>query len=112
MKFLPTRIHGILDYLEGVLLLVLGGLTAGSLRLMCLVIGLAILGLSVLTRYELGIVKLVPMPIHLAVDGVAGVALLATAAANWGITLAPVVAVIAILTIGAALVTQTGPAEV
>ncbi|MBW3591895.1 MAG: hypothetical protein KY393_08645 [Actinobacteria bacterium] len=111
MKFLPTRIHGILDYLEGLLLLVLAALTAGSLRVTCLVVGIAILGLSVFTRYELGVIRVVPMPVHLLMDGVAGVVLIAGGAANWGRSMSLVVVIIGIFTIGAALVTQTSPTE-
>ena len=70
-KPITTRLHGVLDYLTGGLLLVaprllgLGGTGAGRLLRLA---GASHAGYSVLTDYELGAVKLVPMRTHLALD--------------------------------------------
>ena len=76
MRFIPTRIHGVLDYATGGMLLsapnLLGlGDVPASARVLRLAGGGA--GLySMLTDYELGAVKLVPMPVHLALDAASG----------------------------------------
>lgn len=62
MKPISTKMHGVIDYL-----------TSGTL----LVLPRA-LGWRPLTRYELGLAKVLPMKAHLALDGMSG-ALLAAA---------------------------------
>jgi hypothetical protein len=81
MRIIPTQIHGVLDYATGGVLLSapnllgLGGVPS-SARVLRLAGGVAAL-YSMLTDYELGAVKLVPMPAHLALDAASG-ALLAS----------------------------------
>ena len=76
MRFIPTRIHGVLDYATGGALLwapnLLGlGDVPAAARVLRLAGGGA--GLySMLTDYELGAVKLIPMPVHLALDAASG----------------------------------------
>lgn len=78
-KLIPTRFHGVLDYLFGVLYIALPFLlnwpqpAAGIL----IALGAGTLLYSVLTRYELGLVKLLPMPAHLAIDLLGGLLLVA-----------------------------------
>ena len=75
-RVIPTQVHGVLDYLTGgTLLLVpkvlgLNGVPA-SARVLRLAGGGAIL-YSLLTDYELGVVRLLPMPAHLAMDAASG----------------------------------------
>ncbi len=81
MRVIPTQVHGVLDYLTGGMLLsaprVLGlEDVPTSARVLRLAGGGAAL-YSMLTDYELGAVKLVPMPVHLALDATSG-ALLAS----------------------------------
>ena len=79
MRMIPMRVHGVLDYLTGGTLLsapkVLGlNDVPASARVLRLAGGGAIL-YSLLTDYELGTVKLLPMPAHLAMDAASGVLL-------------------------------------
>ena len=76
MRVISTRTHGVLDYLTSGMLLSaprLLGLTdiPASARAFRLAGGGAAL-YSLLTDYELGAVKLVPMPVHLALDAASG----------------------------------------
>ena len=81
MRVISTRAHGVLDYLTGATLLSapsLFGLTdvPASARVFRLAGGGATL-YSLLTDYELGVVRVLPMPLHLAMDAASG-ALLAS----------------------------------
>jgi hypothetical protein len=81
MRVISTRTHGVLDYLTGGMLLSapsLLGLTAvpASARVFRLAGGGAAI-YSLLTDYELGAVRVLPMPVHLAMDAASG-ALLAS----------------------------------
>jgi hypothetical protein len=75
---LPTRIHGVLDYAVGALLIVLpfvlrfGG---GAQTWIMVALGAATIVYSIFTDYELGVVKRLQMPVHLWLDGVGGVLL-------------------------------------
>jgi hypothetical protein len=77
-KLIPTRVHAVLDYLFGVLFLVLPHLLEWSPTATWLMmsIGLGILVLSLLTNYELGVLKWIPVPFHLGVDLLVGLVLL------------------------------------
>ena len=76
MRMIPPQVHGVLDYLTGGMLLsapkVLGlSDVPASARVLRLAGGSAIL-YSLLTDYELGVVRLLPMPAHLAMDAASG----------------------------------------
>ena len=77
---IDTRTHGIIDYLTGTLLILapylFGFATGGIEQWLPQVLGVMIIGMSLLTNYELSVAKLIPLKAHLAVD-VAGGALLA-----------------------------------
>ena len=77
MKLFSTRTHGVLDYLSVILLSVLPRALGWDKTVTRLLSGsaLATLVYSFLTRYELGAVKVLPMPAHLALDGVSGLTL-------------------------------------
>ena len=70
MRRIPTRIHGALDYLTSGALLALPRALGWDPGVTRLISGAALgtIGYSALTRYELGLVKLLPMPAHLALD--------------------------------------------
>jgi len=82
MRFVPTRVHGIADWLLGALLVALPwllGLDRGSPE-GWLPIALGAMGLAVtfFTDHEMGVVRRIPMVGHLWVDGLAGTLLAAS----------------------------------
>lgn len=80
MRAIPTRIHGIVDYLTGVLLIVLpwliGTADGSAAQWGPIAAGLASVVYAALTDYELGVVPLLSMRVHLAIDAVIGLLLL------------------------------------
>lgn len=84
MAILSTRTHGMLDYSMGVLLLVapylFGFANGGAAQWVPMVIGAGGILYSLLTRYELGAVRLIPMPVHLGLDAASGLMLAASPA--------------------------------
>lgn len=78
MRFVPTRIHALVDYGVGVVLLalpfVLG--VSGAQRWALVALGLAAITYSLLTDYELGALRVLSVPAHLALDVLFGVAML------------------------------------
>ena len=76
MRFVPTRIHGFLDYLMGALLIVapwLFGFAAGGAETWVpVVLGVGALLYSLLTDYELGAAKVLSMSAHLWLDVLSG----------------------------------------
>jgi drug/metabolite transporter (DMT)-like permease len=76
---LPTRIHGMLDYLLGTLLIaspwLFGFADNEAARWVPVALGAAVLLYSAFTDYELGVVKKVQMPVHLFLDALGGVLL-------------------------------------
>ena len=118
MRFLSTRIHGVLDYLMGALLIaspwLLGFADAPNEAAVWVpvALGAGALVYSLLTDYELGLVRKIPMPTHLALDAGAGVLL---AASPWLFGFAEWVwvphLVLGLLEVGAALVTRKHPAD-
>ncbi len=74
MKIISTRMHGVLDYLTAGALLALPralGWDGGVTRMMTGA-ALGTFGYSALTNYELGLLKVLPMPAHLALDTLSG----------------------------------------
>ncbi|MBW3570149.1 MAG: hypothetical protein KY467_03490 [Gemmatimonadetes bacterium] len=76
---LPTRVHGMLDYLLGSLLIgapwLFGFAAGGAETWVPVVLGGGILLYSLFTDYELGAVKRLQMPAHLLLDAVGGLLL-------------------------------------
>lgn len=79
---IPTRVHGVLDYLTAAVLIlapfVVGFADGGAAQWVPIVIGAATIVASLLTRYELGVAPVIPMPVHLMLDVAMGVVLLAS----------------------------------
>ncbi|SDY61828.1 SPW repeat domain-containing protein [Citreimonas salinaria] len=77
---IDTKTHGIIDYVTGALLLVAPYLfnfaTGGIEQWLPQLLGVLIIVMSLLTRYELSVAKVIPLKVHLGVD-MAGGALLA-----------------------------------
>ena len=114
MRIIPTRIHGVIDYLMGVVLIaapwVLGFAEGGAETWVPVIIGAGAIVYAMLTNYELGVVGLLSMPMHLAIDAVGGIFL---AVSPWLFGFADFVwvphVVVGVLALGAAAMTQTVP---
>jgi hypothetical protein len=82
MRFIPTQFHGVLDYLTaGVLIAapaMLGFRKQGMQTWLPMALGVGTIGYSLLTDYELGLFKIIPMPVHLALDAANGALLAAS----------------------------------
>ena len=82
MRFIPTKLHGIIDYLWGLSLLaspwVLGYADVPAAKWLAIAFGLGAILYSLITAYELGLVRILPMPLHLIVDGAGGAFLAAS----------------------------------
>jgi hypothetical protein len=78
-KPISTKTHAILDYLTVPTLLVLPRVLGLNKKVLTLLTGTAfgLLSYSMLTRYELGLFKLLPMKGHLAIDMLSGTMLAA-----------------------------------
>jgi hypothetical protein len=115
MKIIPKFYHGVLDYLSGLLLLAapnlfgfaeIGGATVWVPR----IVGIMILLQALMTDYELGVMKIVPISMHLMMDYVIG-AFLFVAPFVFGISVRSMVAtvlliVVALVAIGGAAMTE------
>lgn len=77
MQVITSRIHAVLDYLVGALLIVapyvLGFATRGPEQWIAQVLGAATIVMALMTRYEFSIAKVIPLPAHLVVDAASGV---------------------------------------
>lgn len=82
LRFVPTKTHGVLDYLSVATLLAAPRALGWGPRATTLLTGAAAgtLVYSLLTRYEFGLKKLLPMPAHLALDAAGGALLCAAPA--------------------------------
>ncbi|MDQ4075675.1 MAG: hypothetical protein M3220_05430 [Chloroflexota bacterium] len=110
MEVISTKVHGVLDYLAAALLLLLPWMVEWNptVETLLLILGAGLLVYSLLTRYELGVWKVIPMGVHLVLDGLAGLILLGAAfalddldsGAFW------VLILFGLLELGAALLTE------
>ena len=82
MRFLPTNVHGVIDYLWGLALLaapwLFGFADIPAATWVAIVFGAGAILYSVVTAYELGLLKILPMPMHLILDGIGGIVLAAS----------------------------------
>ena len=82
MKVISTKTHGVVDYVGGLALLLapylFGFEDQGIAASIPQALGVIILAQSVLTRYELGLLKVVPMKMHLLMDYAASLFLAAS----------------------------------
>jgi hypothetical protein len=115
MRIIPTRVHGMLDYGTGLLLLIspyLFGFSdvGGAAQYIPMILGAGIIAASLITDYELSIARIIPMPMHLAGDIAGGVLL---AASPWLFGFADRVyaphLIIGLMEIAAGLMTRTTP---
>lgn len=117
MKILTTRVHGMIDYTIGVILIaapwLLDFARGGAETWVPVILGIGIITYSLMTNYELGVVKSIPMTTHLWLDGIAGAFL---ALSPWLLNFADFVyiphVIVGLLEIGVVFITQTVPSEV
>lgn len=116
MRFISTRTHGVLDYVVGALLIVvpyiLGFADGTAAQWVPQVLGLVAIGGALMTDYELGLMRVIPMPVHLGIDIASG-ALLALSPWLFGFSdrvFWPHL-LVGIMEIGAGLTTRTAPGD-
>ncbi|MFC7398700.1 SPW repeat protein [Chelatococcus sp. GCM10030263] len=82
MQVIPTRTHGIIDYIVGIILIIapylLGFADGTAAQWVPMILGATTIVYSLLTNYELGAVRILPMPVHLGLDGLSGLLLAAS----------------------------------
>jgi len=82
MRVISTQVHGVLDYLVGIVLIVAPWILrfngTGAAQWVPVALGVILIVYSLLTRYELGVAGLIPMSVHLWLDGLSGLLLLAS----------------------------------
>lgn len=76
MRFIPTKVHGVLDYLVGIALIAAPWLfgfagVGGAAVVIPVVLGVGLIVYSLFTKYEWGPFGFIPMPVHLVFDIVA-----------------------------------------
>ena len=82
-QFIPTKVHGILDYIVAIALffapMIFGfSQVGGAAVIIPMVLGVGLFLYSLFTKYEWGLVKVLGMPYHLVFDVVASVFLAAS----------------------------------
>lgn len=82
-QFIPTRVHGALDYIVGIALIIAPWLfgfmeVGGPAVVIPMVLGVGLIVYSLFTKYEWGLVKVLGMPYHLIIDTIAAVFLAAS----------------------------------
>jgi hypothetical protein len=78
VRLLPAWLHAIADYAVGALLIIVAIAVGGSTGAVAtgIVVGATVLAVSMLTRYPLGIAKVLPFTVHSAGDYLAAALLL------------------------------------
>jgi hypothetical protein len=114
VKPISTRVHGVLDYLTAGTLVVAPRLLGwdGRVTRLLTVAGMGAAAYSLLTRYELGALKVLPMPAHLALDMGSGAMLVAapvTLVRGEGETTTAALVGIGLYEIAVAALTRTTP---
>jgi len=112
MKFIDTRTHGFLDYIVGLFLIAAPWVfnldPSAPEGMIFIILGVMALVYSLLTRYELGLIRVLPMGIHLTLDVLSGILL---AASPWLLGFADRVylphLILGLFEIGAGLMTKT-----
>ena len=70
VRLLPAWLHAIADYAVGILLIVVAAAVGGSGAPVAtgVVVGVTVLAVSMLTKYPLGVAKVLPFTVHSAGD--------------------------------------------
>lgn len=110
---LTTKIPGYLDYMMGLLLMVaplIFKVPVGAASTILVVLGAGTIVYSLITDYELGLIKILSMKAHLSIDLIAGVLLIAS---PWIFNFAEeaiwLFIILGVVEIGASLLTQKQP---
>jgi len=79
VRLLPAWLHAVADYAVGALLVIVAVTVGGSTGAVAtgVIVGVVVLAVSMLTRYPLGVVKVLPFTVHSAGDYLAAALLLA-----------------------------------
>ena len=82
-KFIPTKVHGALDYIVALALIAAPWIfgfadKGGAAVIIPIVLGIGLFLYSLFTKYEWGLVKVLGMPYHLLVDVIASLFLIAS----------------------------------
>jgi hypothetical protein len=79
MRIIPTRLHGVIDYLAGILFIILPKILDWNqtANYLLSIMGVSVIVYSLITRYELGAIKWMPMRVHLILDILSGLLLIA-----------------------------------
>jgi hypothetical protein len=77
MRFAPTLVHAIADYVVGIIVAVLPLYLGLSARMTFIALGIAVICYSLLTDYELGLVRFLRIRFDPLLDALFGVAMLA-----------------------------------
>ena len=84
MKIISTKVHGVLDYLMGLVLFaapwpwLLGFADGTAAQWVPITLGVMMIVMSFFTNYELGVIKVIPMGFHLGMDVLSGIFLAAS----------------------------------
>jgi hypothetical protein len=112
MRFLPTGIHAGLDYVLGVVLAIFPSVTGlhqgGLIEWGPMLLGVGLILYSMFTNYELGVLRLISIKLHLILDAIGGVALIGLAAVYGpSPTVWLPLFVLGVIEVGSSLVTRT-----
>jgi hypothetical protein len=77
MRIIPTKVHGLMDYLYGIALIMLPFFFAGEMfgneDMLPIMVGAGVIIMSLCTDYEWGAFKILPMKSHLTIDMITGI---------------------------------------
>lgn len=112
MKIISTKVHGVLDYLMGIVLIaapwILKFNRDGAETWVPVILGAGVILYSLFTKYELSLSKQIPMRTHLTLDIVSGILL---ALSPWIFGFSEYVflphLILGVLEIGAGLMTES-----
>ncbi len=78
MKVISTRVHGVLDYVSAITLFALPRILGwgSGVTTFLTIVAATVFIYSLVTRYELSVAKLLPMPGHLLLDAIGGIGLI------------------------------------
>jgi hypothetical protein len=79
MRFIPTTVHGLADYVVGFIVMGLPFLFSwtGVSRVTFVTLGILVICYSLLTDYEFGLIRVLRIRFHLLLDALFGLAMLA-----------------------------------
>lgn len=112
MKFIDTKTHGFLDYIVGLFLIAAPWVfnldPSAPEGMIFIIMGAAVIVYSIITNYELGLIKALSIKTHLTLDVLSGIVL---AVSPWLFGFADRVylphLILGILEIGAGMMTKT-----